>query len=442
MKVRCVGAWLAIGWPAQATYAQEATRTMQPSVVDTLTFTAALAMARDASPELRAAREAVAAAVGRERQAAARGNPTLSYSREQTGHTGQSNSQDIAAFEQPIEVSGQRAARVAAARLARAAAAVRLRVAAAQLDFDVTQAYVAAVAADRRADLARQVAAAFVNARRVSEVRLAAGDVSGYAARRIRLEAARYATLVSEAALLARSSRLALAALVAPEPGSPSLAVQPLEVRQPLEAGLLERTTIALADATNESLLARSMMSRAEIRLAELEAELAEADGRLASRERFPVPVVSAGFKREQVATSSVGATPSFMGFLAGISLPLPLWDRRHGTMAASTAEHRQRLAQVSAVRRRVVREVELAAESVRVADAQIALLAPLLASDARPALSAAHVAYSEGEITLLEWLDGVRAYYEAETSYTTLLAERRIRRAALELAVGAALTN
>ena len=124
MKVRCVGAWLAIGWPAQATYAQEATRTMQPSVVDTLTFTAALAMARDASPELRAAREAVAAAVGRERQAAARGNPTLSYSREQTGHTGQSNSQDIAAVEQPIDVSGQRAARVAAARLARAAAAV------------------------------------------------------------------------------------------------------------------------------------------------------------------------------------------------------------------------------------------------------------------------------------------------------------------------------
>ena len=56
------------------------------------------------------------------------------------------------------------------------------------------------------------------------------------------------------------------------------------------------------------------------------------------------------------------------------------------------------------------------------------------------PALSAAQVAYAEGEISLVEWLDAVRAYHEAEATFASLRAESLIRRAALERVVGMSL--
>ena len=42
--------------------------------------------------------------------------------------------------------------------------------------------------------------------------------------------------------------------------------------------------------------------------------------------------------------------------------------------------------------------------------------------------------------MTLVAWLDGVRAYQDAETSYWTLWADYMTGRAALERAVGFAL--
>src|SRR5690606_20124703 len=119
-----------------------------------LTLGAAQDAARRASPELHAAREGVAAAAARERQAGAFPNPTFAYGREQTSRTGQTNAQDIVQLEQPIEIGRQRAARREAARLRREAAEARLAATTAQLDFEVTRAFALAVAADRRARLA------------------------------------------------------------------------------------------------------------------------------------------------------------------------------------------------------------------------------------------------------------------------------------------------
>ena len=53
---------------------------------------------------------------------------------------------------------------------------------------------------------------------------------------------------------------------------------------------------------------------------------------------------------------------------------------------------------------------------------------------------AAFEAAYAEGEIGLLEWLDAVRAYQEAETTFVSLWAEYIARRAALERATGASL--
>lgn len=402
--------------------AQTAPVAVARGAADTLTLRQARDLARRVSPELVAAREAMAAAAGRERQAGVFPNPTFSYQREQTSNEGQTNSQHIAAIDQPIDLGGLRSARAAAARLRRQVAEARLDVAEAQLDFDVARAYARAVAADRRVMLAQQATNAFARARTVSATRLVEGDVSGYADRRVRLEAARYAGLFAEASLARRTARLTLTSLLSS--GGDSLAER--------ELFLEEAPEMAVSSLTLDSLRSLAVRHRAELRAVTLEAAAAAAETRLAARERLPIPVVSVGFKNEDVIGGG-----DFNGFVAGVSLPLPLWDRRRGAIEAAGAEARRWDAEVEVVRRRVAREVGEAAAELRVVDEQLALLAPQLGAESAAALRAAQAAYSEGEISLVEWLDAVRAYQEAESAFASLRAESLIRRAALERAVG-----
>ena len=105
--------------------------------------------------------------------------------------------------------------------------------------------------------------------------------------------------------------------------------------------------------------------------------------------------------------------------------------------MAAAGADAQRRAADVDIVRRRVVREAEETYAALRTAEDQVMRLSPALGAEATAALGAAESAYSEGEISLVEWLDAVRAYFEAETIFATLRGELHVRRAAFERATG-----
>lgn len=382
--------------------------------------------ARRHSAEVLAAREAVAAARGRERQASAFPNPVLAYDTEQTSGGGQSNSQHIASFEQPLELRGIRAARTDVAVARRLAAELRLTAAEAELDFTVSRAYALALSADRRAELANDAANAFTDAVRVSTTRLASGDISGYTARRLKLEAARYAAIRAEAQLARRAARLALTALIAPS----------VDAIGRLPALDLAALPLAPMTLPLDSLLALSR-ARAEVRVSLADADAALAEARLVRRERTPSPTIVGGMKTEQQQSSSSTGSQGLFGFAAGISIPLPLWDRRAGATDAADAEARRRAAETEALRRRVVREVAGALDAFRSAEEQIAALAPQLGAESRTALRSAQVAYTEGEISLVEWLDTVRAYREAEASFAGLQADALVQRAALERAVG-----
>lgn len=389
-----------------------------------LTLEEARALARASSPEITAAAAAVEAAAGRERQAGAFPNPVLAYGREQTSPGGVTSAQDIIAIEQLLEVGGQRGARMAAARLRHQAAEARLAAAAAALDFEVARAYAEALAADRRAEVATMAAEQFGQATVVMTHRLTAGDVSGYANRRLRLEGGRYAALAAEARLEQRRSRTRLASLL----GAPADTV--VATLAPLDA---PASTILTAPA--DSVIAAALDQHAKLRAARLEMEAGEAVASLARRERIPSPVALAGYKRERVPGDG-----SADGFVAGFSLPLPLWNRRGGAVQAAEAETRRQVAEVEVLRRRIVRETREAYEAVRHMDEQVEVLRIQLGDEAQAALGAAEAAYAEGEITLVEWLDTVRAYQEAEAAYASVLAESFVQRAALERVLGVAL--
>ena len=403
-----------------------------------LSLEEARATARRVSPELSAARAAVTAAEARARQAGAIPNPTLAYSHEQTSRNGATNAQHVATVEQPLDFFGQRGARRDAAQLRADAARARLELTRAQLDLDVARAFAHALAGERRAALALQMADAFTEARRVSGARLAAGDVSGYADRRLRLEGARYAALAAQAALARDSARLALVGLLADSAsGRPGLAAGALV----LDARVLDSVGVTPAAAgepaaplaaTADSLQTLALSRRAELRIAQLEREAAAAGVRLARTERLPIPVLTAGVKTERTPDID-----GFRGLVAGVSLPLPLWDRREGAVAAAEADTRVLDAELAGLRRQIAREVAEALAASQAVEAQLSELRPRVAEDTDAALRAVRVAYAEGEITLVEWLDAVRAYQDAQSTVAMLQAESIIRRAALERAVG-----
>lgn len=393
-----------------------------------LSLAEARALARAASPDIIAAREAVAMARGLEAQAGAYVNPALAYTTERTSGGGQTSRQQIAGVEQAVEIGGQRRARREAARLRTHAAQARLETAEAIVDFEVARLYASAVAAERRVALAHTASAAFVEAARISDRRLAAGDISTYADLRLRLEAARYAALEAEAVLASRSARSGLSSVI-------SANLDSISVSNPVLSDSMPRSA---SDLRWEALRALALSSRADLRAMSLEADASAADARLAARERIPTPVLSAGFKSEE----SAGNPESMNGFAAGFSVPLPIWDRRRGAIQAAEAGARRQVAERESLRRRIANEVMEAHAALTAAEQQIALLAPQLGVRAAAALRSAQLAYAEGEITLLEWLDAVRAYHEAESVYASLVGETMILRAALERSVGTRLEN
>ena len=388
-----------------------------------LTLSEARARARDASPELAAARDAVAAARGEERQAGAFPNPSVGWFREQTSQSGDTNSQDIVLFEQPLEIAGQRGLRRDVASDRREAAEARLAVAELDVDFEVAQAFAETLAAKRQAARAREAAGAFARAKKISEERRQRGDVSGYEARRTGLEAARYAALEAAAEREVRTARARLRSLIS--------ASADFFAPLPALADELPQQPDPLGDLA--ALRNRALTQHPAIRSAELAQQARETRARLARREIVPDPTIGLGYKREEVA----GVSGSWDGFAAQVTLPIPLWDRRSGAVTAAEAEARGSAAELRRTRRRIALEVERAWYDLRAASQQLEAIRPQLGSEARAALAAASTAYDEGEIALVEWLDAVRAYYEAETTYAGLLADHLIRRAALERAVG-----
>ncbi len=102
-RVRAVQCVLLVAVVSTAAHSRTASAQNPPQA---LTLAESVTGAVERSPDILAAREAVAAARGREIQAGARSNPTIGYSREQTGSGASSNSEDVFELEQSIEIGG------------------------------------------------------------------------------------------------------------------------------------------------------------------------------------------------------------------------------------------------------------------------------------------------------------------------------------------------
>lgn len=387
-----------------------------------LTLQRAIELARAASPELASARSAARASAAFARQAGAFANPSVVLGRERTSGPDGVNGQVTIHLEQRLEVTGVRAADRTAAR-ARASAAAAETVRAEQLlDAQVTKSFVRLVAARRRTALADRLRQLTDSAAAMASRRFDAGDVSGFDRRRLELEGARYHAAAIASRFAADSTATGLAAVVGYAGNEPS------------ELAVVDSFPAAGEIGSLDSLISR-LPHRSDLQASEFLANAAQAEVVSRSRQWIPTPTVSAGYKQEETA----GQLSRSSGFVAGVALPLPLWDRRASATAGQAALAERARAEYHRLRRDAATEVRRLASGLRSLVEQRRLFGRRLGPEADLALRSVAVAFAEGELTVAQWLDAVRAYYEAQGALLDLDAEIASRWADLIAATGVA---
>lgn len=365
--------------------------------------------------ELRLARADAAEATALAHQAAAYPNPSVTGTHEPLSDGDVSYSESYLNLSQRLEWPGTRSARQDAAGRAEEAARARLTADSARLAFEVKAAYAAAVRAGRAEEVLTRVTEVFRTGERTAQERYEEGDISLYDRRRIRIERARYETDLAEAALEAATARRRLALLIAPE--GEVVAYGPAEP-------LTERPPVV----TVERALATALDRRRELAAARGAAASARAGAAVARGERIPDLTATAGYKRQ-----SDGLAGAFLG----LSVPVPLWDRRGGAIEAAEARVRAAESRVALTQRQIENDVRRALEAYRSLDQRADLLAEPVTEEAGDLLEIASVAYTEGEMDLLDLLDAAEALMEARLADARLRAELWTSYYDLERAVG-----
>ncbi len=389
-----------------------------------------LRRATNQHPLIEAARARVAAVRGARRTAGTLPNPILTYSIENTGFPGRSappgldrETQTYATF--PLEPLFQRWPRVrradedlraANADFARARQDVAL--AAARAFFRVAAAQIAVDAADEiRARLAEIVT---FNRARVNEGVAPEADLL-----RAELELDRLAATVT----LERVELVRARAELAPYVTGFLEAVAPAFRDAPSRADEfgIDSLRVSIDEGSEFGAYAdfppvTEFIARARVGHPDL----------VSSRARVAASRAEVGYQRA-LTIRQVGATvgtkrsADVTSMIAGITLPIPLFDWNRGEIQRAVGERTTAEQELIWVDRQVAAQVEAAYEAARLLTEQADRLRGGFLNRATESLRLAVAAYQEGAVSLLQVLDASRTLTDARlTYYRTIFAQRQ----------------
>ncbi|EJL24221.1 TolC family protein [Novosphingobium sp. AP12] len=364
------------------------------------TLSRALELAGAGSPLGQAGAAQVRAAEAARSVAGLRPNPSVTVQTENVAGSGAYRSfhsaETTAQITIPLEMGGKRSARIAVADARHERALVERSVIAADLTLSVTQAYVAALAAERRAQITgRQVEIALA-AHHASQVRVRAGRASPLEEQRGALMLVNARSAAEQAGRLAQVARENLARQIA------------APVDAPLDVDWLDR--LAVAGPVDRPLIENLLAVRA----VELDVATADAQIRLAATQRTPDLQIFVGPRRLE-ATRDTALT-------FGVTIPLQVFDRGSAALAQARAEREKADAESRIAKIRI-------SQAVASADAEVANAETAARITGGPALDAAmeaariaRIGYREGKFGQLDLLDAERGL--AETRLAAINAQ------------------
>lgn len=386
------------------------------------TFGALLARARESAPLIAQSQAEIARAEGLARQAGARPNPVFGIGVENFGGSAPygrfATAETTASLELPLELGGKRPARIAAGRAGVAAARAQFEVAANDYAFSLAQTYADAEADGVRLTLATdalklaeddlRVATALVRAGKEAALREVQARTAVQAARAA-LDAARAAQATSLADLTA------LTGAPAPFTSVPPSLLPHAEIDEPLP-----QPDPLASPAYRAALSAREAAAR-----------------RVDVQRRNAVPDLTASFGVRRLngqgrAPDSDNATAA----MAGLSLPLPLFDRNRGNIDAARAELTAAEAGLSVARFDAESGIRSGLARAQAAFSRIAA-AREGERTATEAYRLSRIGYEGGKLPLIEVLNARRALTDAQTGVVDARIERLDAEAALARLAG-----
>ncbi len=358
-----------------------------------LSLAQALEEANARSPAIVAAQAELAAAEARTLQAGVRSNPELSFEVENFAGPGElrglRSTEATLAVNQRLDLGGRRSARVSAAQAELAVQQLRLAIARADLSQHVREQFARALTTRERLDQATENVERARRFARVAQILVDAGRDPPLRALRARsaLAQAEAEREVAEADELA--ARSSLAALFG--------------VREPVA-----EVSGQLLDLTPQTINAETSL---EVRLADAERAAAEAVLRQQLAERRLDPAVGVGVRH-------VRETGDF-GLVAGVSMPLQVFDRNRGNIDAARAGIAAAEARRATAIAATTARARNAIASVQAAQRRVDALESTAVPEATEALRLTERSYAEGRATLLELLDAQNAYTATRTALT-----------------------
>ncbi len=372
---------------------------------DHLTLDQALDMAERSHPQLQASGAQVAAARAGITTARAYPNPEVGImaGRQIARIPGAVAGLDtVYTFSQPLELGQLRPSRLKVAELGLESsqhflAGTRLAVLGA-----VRRAFHEVLRRKSEIALARENLRPVEDLRRRVEVRVRVGEAGTIELNRAEAEAATARTLANSAQLQLVTAlsqfQAAIGAPLAPDVElveTPPSAVPLPPLEQLREEALQRHPLLALA--------------RSEVRHAEAKVNYETA------------------LRRPQPALRTEAETlPDNPSFRIGITLPVPLWNRREGPIAEAAAALRQASQLAQAQQIQILAALEGAYGRYQVAGQQIASFEQGVVRDAELALRAAETAYQLGERGIMEVLDAQRLLRTVRHDYLNAQYERR----------------
>ncbi|HUL76922.1 MAG TPA: TolC family protein [Vicinamibacteria bacterium] len=181
---------------------------------------------------------------------------------------------------------------------------------------------------------------------------------------------------------------------------------------------------------TAEEALARARAGNAELRTAEREVAIEDRRLGLLKAERIPTPTVSLGAVFNAPGEYDVG-------YRAGLSLAVPLFDRNQGQIAGSLARGDQARLRRDALRRAVEARAFAAHARALAQRAQVAAYRETLLPTATAIESLAEEGYRLGRNPVLAVLDAQRTLRDAKSEYLAALVSHQSALADLEDVLG-----
>jgi cobalt-zinc-cadmium efflux system outer membrane protein len=383
----------------------------RPVVPSRLTLAAAITLAFQGNPGLRAATRDVDIAAAQRIQAGTRPNPALSYLSEGLQNDRRTTTVQV---DQTIELGGKRGARVASAEREREIASADLASYRSELRADVVTAFFDVLTAQERLLLAQGSEQLSQQAIKVASHRVIAGKISPVEETRARVAGASSRIELNQAANQLAQARARLAATWG------STAPLSVEVEAPEQPpGVHPSTAELLAHVPAAPRVARARL--------EIDRQKARAD--VERSRRIPDLTISLGSKRDE----QLGLRQT----VVGLSVPIPLFDRNQGNLLSALRRADKAKDELLAAESSV--SVELAQASLRLsaATSELNILRTEILPGAQSAYDVGVRGFELGKFSFLEVLDAQRTLFQAKTQYVRALGESHRAASDIERIVG-----